>query len=78
MYLVVSVDNILNMCRSVDKVRDFKQSLLLKFFIHDLREVNDFLEFFILRARKGSVIWRLGGHRLMLSWGVLTWTAQQV
>jgi hypothetical protein len=43
MYLVLFVDDMLIMCKNLEKVLAFKKEIAQEFAIHDLGEVMDFL-----------------------------------
>lgn len=51
MYLVLFVDDMLLICKELDRVKAFKEAIKGEFAIHDLGEVNDFLGCQIVRDR---------------------------
>lgn len=57
MYLVVFVDDMLIMCKCLERVVGFKEALGKEFAIHDLGEVKDFLGCQIVRDREKRVIY---------------------
>jgi hypothetical protein len=57
MYLVLFVDDMLIMCKNLEKVLAFKKEIAQEFAIHDLGEVMDFLGCRILRDRERRLIY---------------------
>lgn len=57
MYLVLFVDDMLIMCKDLEKVLAFKKKIAQEFAIHDLGEVMDFLGCRIVRDREKKVMY---------------------
>ena len=57
MYLVLFVDDMLIMCKNLEKVLAFKKTIAHEFAIHDLGEVMDFLGCHIVRDREKRVMY---------------------
>ena len=57
MYLVLFVDDMLIMCKNLERVLAFKETIAHEFAIHDLGEVSDFLGCRIVRDRERRVMY---------------------
>ena len=57
--LVLFVDDMLIMCKNLEKVLAFKKEIAQEFAIHDLGEVMDFLGCRIVRDREKKVMYMI-------------------
>ena len=63
-YLILFVDDMLIMSKSLEKVTDFKRAISSEFSIHDLGEVKDFLGYQIVRDREQRVMYMSSGLKI--------------
>ncbi len=63
-YLALFVDDMLIVCKDLDKVIEFKTTLGKEFAIHDLGEVKDFLGCQVVRDRERKVIQMSSGPKI--------------
>ena len=63
-YLILFVDDMLIMSKSLSHVTDFKSTIADEFSIHDLGEVKDFLGCQIVRDRGARVMWMSSGLKI--------------
>jgi hypothetical protein len=63
-FIVTYVDDLLIICKSGDRVNEIKDELKVRFKVHDLGEVNNFLGSEVKRDRDGGMIAVSNGQKI--------------